>query len=355
MTIKNPIENTRIRSIEPLLAPAYLKHQMPVSDRVTQQVANYRRQVSDIVHGRDRRLLVVVGPCSIHDPEASLEYAKRLAVLKQQLKDDLLILMRVYFEKPRTTIGWKGFINDPHLDNSCDINNGVLKARELLLAINQLGLGVATEFLDTITPQYIADLVSWAAIGARTTESQVHRNLASGLSMPVGFKNSTTGNMQVAVDAIVAANNPHHFLSVTEHGVAAIVQTDGNPDCHVILRGGSHTGPNYSSEHVAKMLALLEKKHRVQSVMIDCSHGNSQKDHNNQIVVLNDVVSQISHGAEHITGVMIESFLEAGNQALAGLDALTFGQSVTDACISWDETQSLLLDLAKQVKSARDL
>lgn len=347
------IENIRIQSIEPLLAPAYLKHQMPIPDVTANFVAASRQQVADVIHSKDSRPLVVVGPCSVHDPKATLDYAERLQKLQQQLQEDLLILMRVYFEKPRTTIGWKGFINDPKLDHSCDINNGIIQARELLLAINGLGLPVATEFLDTITPQYISDLVSWAAIGARTTESQVHRNLASGLSMPVGFKNGTTGNVQVAVDAVVAANNPHHFLSVTEHGVAAIVQTEGNSDCHIILRGGTNTGPNFSAESVEQAMAKLSDKNVIASVMIDCSHGNSQKQYAKQADVLNAVATQIQQGNQAITGVMLESFIEAGNQKLGPVADLQYGVSVTDACLDWRTTEQLLVKFAHQTAKVR--
>jgi 3-deoxy-7-phosphoheptulonate synthase len=349
------IENTQICRIEPLLSPASLKYQYPAPYGLVEHMVSTRQAVRDIMHANDQRLLVVVGPCSMHDPKACLDYAKRLTRLKDEHGDALLILMRVYFEKPRTTIGWKGFINDPLLNSSCDINTGVTEARRLLLDINAMGLGVATEFLDTITPQYIADLISWAAIGARTTESQAHRNLASGLSMPVGFKNGTTGNMQIAVDAIVAANSPHHFLSVTDHGMAAIVQTVGNPDCQIILRGGSDTGPNYDASYVEQALTLLEKKGRLPSVMVDCSHGNSSKDFKKQALVLESIKSQIAAGNKKLHGVMIESFIEQGNQPLDDPQQLVYGKSVTDACIGWDETQTLLADLAAHIRQVREL
>jgi 3-deoxy-7-phosphoheptulonate synthase len=353
--MKSKIEDIHIESAKPLLSPAFLKHDMPSSDLIASHVLDVRNQVSNVLHQRDKRLMVVVGPCSIHDPKACLDYARRLQKLKLKVSDSLLVLMRVYFEKPRTTVGWKGLINDPHLDNSCDINAGISLARSLLLQINDLNLGVATEFLDTITPQYIADLVSWAAIGARTTESQVHRNLSSGLSMPVGFKNSTTGNVQIAVDAVVAANNPHHFLSVTENGLAAIVQTQGNPNSHIILRGGSRLGPNYDQGYVEAALALLHEKKRLPSIMVDCSHANSQKDPANQSVVLEAIGEQIAGGASHLSGVMIESFIESGNQPLGSIDSLDYGVSITDACISWSETELLLTNLADQVKRWRQL
>tara|TARA_R110000868_G_scaffold8205_7_gene42785 strand:- start:99558 stop:100592 length:1035 start_codon:yes stop_codon:yes gene_type:complete len=342
--MKNII-NTRIERIKPLISPDLLIEELPADDGLYEHVANARQQIADVLHGRDDRLLVVVGPCSIHDEEAALEYAARLAVLAESLKDKLLIVMRVYFEKPRTTVGWKGLINDPDLDDSYKINKGLRMARKLLLEINRLGLPAATEFLDTITPQYIADLIAWGAIGARTTESQVHRNLASGLSMPLGFKNATNGDVQIAVDAIQAAASSHQFLSVTEQGIAAIVVTKGNEDCQVILRGGNG-GPNYSAEHVAAINEKLLHKKIGAKILIDCSHGNSEKDHAKQKLVVASVCEQTQNPEHNIAGVMIESHLVAGKQALTNASQLVYGQSITDACVDWDETEVLLKQLA---------
>jgi 3-deoxy-7-phosphoheptulonate synthase len=296
---------------------------------------------------------VVVGPCSIHDPVAGVEYAMRLRILAEQHQDDLRIVMRVYFEKPRTTVGWKGLINDPHLDGSYRINEGLRIARKLLLDLAALGLPAGCEFLDPISPQFTSDLVSWAAIGARTTESQVHRELASGLSMPVGFKNGTGGGLQMAIDAVRAASHPHSFLGVTEQGLAGIVVTTGNPNCHVILRGGRQ-GPNYDRAHVQRVLAMLRDEGLAPRVMIDASHDNSGKDHRRQPDVVRDVAAQIADGERGIAGLMIESFLVEGRQELVDPGQLTYGQSVTDACVGWDTTATLLRELAAAVRARRE-
>jgi len=343
------IENTHIQSIDPLLSPDWLKHQHPITAKLNKHVYTVRQQIERIIQGKDPRVLVIVGPCSVHDPAAIIDYAKRLHRLSRQVEDSICVVMRTYFEKPRTSLGWKGFINDPYLDESYDINTGLTQARKLLFEINALGLGVATEFLDTITPQYIADLVSWAAIGARTTESQVHRNLSSGLSMPVGFKNSTTGNISIAIDAIKAAANPHHFLSITDQGVAAIVRTYGNPNCHIVLRGGSESGPNYHAANIQQAQEALISNKLNPSIMVDCSHGNSQKDYHKQSEVLRSISAQIVNGSEHIIGVMLESFIEPGNQKLTDKNKLQYGKSITDACIGWDETEKLICEFAKAI------
>lgn len=305
-----------------------------------------------VLNGEDDRLIVVVGPCSVHDPEAALDYASRLKGLADELSEDLLILMRVYFEKPRTTVGWKGLINDPHLDGSFDINEGLRLSRGLLLEIAELGLPAGCEFLDPISPQFFADVVAWGAIGARTTESQVHRDLASGLSMPVGFKNGTDGNTQIAVDALRAAAYPHHFLGVTEQGLAAIVGARGNPDCHVILRG-STSGTNYDSESVNATLSALRKVGLPERVMIDTSHGNSDKDYRRQPAVARDIATQLAGGQSGIVGVLMESFLEDGNQNLTDGADLVYGQSVTDACMGWEMTVPVLQKLAEAVRERR--
>jgi 3-deoxy-7-phosphoheptulonate synthase len=315
-------------------------------------VSAARDHVNRIITGEDDRLLVVVGPCSIHDTKAALEYAGKLLPLRQQLAGELDIVMRVYFEKPRTRSGWKGLINDPYIDGSFKINDGLRIARKLLVDLTAMGLPVGCEFLDTISPQFIADCVSWGAIGARTTESQVHRELASGLSMAVGFKNGTDGNVKIAIDAIHAAQTPHHFLSITKQGVAAIVHTKGNTVGHLILRGSTQ-GPNYSSEHVKKVAKDLADAGLRPGIIIDCSHGNSQKDHNRQPIVARDVASQIAAGENAIIGVMLESHLKAGNQKEAPLDKLEYGKSITDACIAFEDTAAVLTDLAAAVKKRR--
>jgi 3-deoxy-7-phosphoheptulonate synthase len=343
-------DDLRIGGISPLISPAVLSYYLPMTEKAASLVADSRRQTEDILSGKDDRLLVVVGPCSIHDPSAAIEYGQRLKDAIDHHKKDLHIVMRVYFEKPRTTVGWKGLINDPHLDNSFDINRGLRFARELLLQLAEMGVSAGTEFLDTISPQYVADLIAWGAIGARTTESQIHRELASGLSMPVGFKNGTGGSIQIALDAIGAANNPHNFLSVTKQGVSAIVTTTGNKSCHLILRGGKD-GPNYSREKIEDATAKLREKGLPEQLMIDCSHGNSNKDYRNQPLVAADLCEQMANGATDIASVMIESNLIEGNQKIS--DNMTYGQSVTDACINWQNTEEVLEAFAQAVQKRR--
>lgn len=347
----HPTDDLHIRDLRPLLPPAILMEEIPIDDVAARTVASARTAMADILRRRDDRLAVVVGPCSVHDTDAGMEYARRLAEVATRYRDDLLVIMRVYFEKPRTTIGWKGLINDPGLDDSYRINDGLRLARRLLLSVNQLGLAVGTEFLDPITPQFIADLVAWGAIGARTSESQVHRELASGLSMPVGFKNGTRGTVQIALDAIGSAQHPHHFLSVTKQGLAAIVATAGNPDCHLILRGGSH-GPNYQPEAVADAVGRLRAASLCPRVMIDCSHANSQKDHERQVQVASEVASQVAETAD-IAGVMLESFLVDGKQKQTPGAELVYGQSITDACMGWERTLPLFDTLASAVRARR--
>jgi 3-deoxy-7-phosphoheptulonate synthase len=344
-------DDVRIKEIKELVPPAHVFREYPVSNRAAQTTYNARQAIHRVLHGADDRLLVVVGPCSIHDFEAAMEYARRLEKEMLRHADDLIIVMRVYFEKPRTTVGWKGLINDPRLDGSFRINEGVRLARKLLLEINDLGLPCATEFLDTITPQYTADLISWGAIGARTTESQVHRELAAGLSCPVGFKNGTDGNVRIAVDAIRAASAPHHFLSVTKGGHSAIVSTAGNEDCHVILRGGKE--PNYDAASVDKCCQDIAASGLAARVMVDFSHANSSKKYERQIEVAKDVAGQIAGGDERIVGVMVESHLVAGRQDLSPDTPLEYGKSVTDACINWEDTLGVLETLAQGVRQRR--
>lgn len=351
MTRMNKTDDIRINGIDELLPPIAHLYELPLDDKAAELVESTRNQIADLIHGRDKRLLAVIGPCSIHDPKAALEYARRLLPLRQKYEKELLIVMRVYFEKPRTTVGWKGLINDPYLDGTFDINFGLRQARRLLLDLNNLGMPASTEFLDMITPQYYADLISWGAIGARTTESQVHRELASGLSCPVGFKNGTDGNLKIAIDAIGAASHPHHFLSVTKAGHSAIVHTAGNPDCHVILRGGK--APNYSAADVQAACQLLAQAGLREQVMIDCSHANSAKQHRRQIDVAADVAAQIAAGERRITGVMIESHLNEGRQDITPGQPLQHGVSVTDACLSWQQTAPVLRQLAEAVKARR--
>jgi 3-deoxy-7-phosphoheptulonate synthase len=343
--------DVRVQSIRPLLSPAILREEIPISAEVETIVARGRREVSDALHGRDDRLIVLVGPCSIHDTAAGLEYAARLSRLAREVESTLCVVMRVYFEKPRTTVGWKGLINDPFLDDTHQINEGLRRARGFLRDVSALGLPCGTEFLDPITPQFTADLVSWGAIGARTTESQVHRQLASGLSMPIGFKNGTQGTVQIAVDAVVSARSPHRFVGVTEQGLAAIVQTTGNSDCHVILRGGAR--PNYDTGSVAVTAELLAKANAIPRVMIDASHGNSEKNHLKQKDVAADVALQISRGSRSVFGVMLESFLVGGRQDLKARAELVYGQSITDACLSFTDTEDVLRRLAASVKERR--
>ncbi len=333
-------------STMPLRAPQELRSTLPVSDTAAETVAGTRDRIRALLDGSDPRLLVIVGPCSIHDLDAAREYARLLLPLRHALADRLEIVMRVYFEKPRTTTGWKGLIADPHLDGSHDMNEGLRLARTLLLDLAEQGMPAATEFLDPTVPQYIADLVAWAAIGARTTESQTHRQMASGLSMPVGFKNGTDGSLATAVNAIISAAAPHHFLGLSDDGRAAIVQTTGNPDCHLVLRGGK-TGPNYDAASTGAAVAALAKHGVASRVLVDCSHDNATKDHNRQAVVLADLAAQVRSGAEHLLGAMIESHLVAGKQApSADRSQLTYGQSITDACVDFSTTERMLRLLA---------
>jgi len=344
-------DDLRIKEIKELVPPANLINELACSEEASRAVHDARLAAHRILHAMDERLLVVIGPCSIHDPKAALEYARRLVAERQRYSAELEIVMRVYFEKPRTTVGWKGLINDPDLDGSFRINRGLRLARQLLLAISELGLPAGCEYLDMITPQYIADLVSWGAIGARTTESQVHRELASGLSCPVGFKNGTDGNIRIAVDAIKAAQQPHHFLSVTKAGHSAIVSTRGNEDCHLILRGG--TQPNYDAASVDAASAELARAGLAQRLMIDASHANSGKDPSRQLDVCADVARQIAHGEERIIGMMIESHLVGGRQDLVPGQPLTYGQSITDSCLGWEQSQECLHTLASGVRERR--
>ena len=346
-------DDVRIEGLRPLMPPAILMEEIHPGEEAIGRLAEARQQISDIVHGKDDRLLVVVGPCSIHDPKAALDYAKRLKLVRDQHANDLCIVMRTYFEKPRTTVGWKGLINDPNLDGSFDINHGLRVARGLLSALAELDLPAGTEFLDPISPQFVADLVSWGAIGARTTESQVHRELASGLSMPVGFKNGTRGTVKIAVEAVKAARNPHHFLSVTKQGLTAIVATKGNLDCHVILRGGAGK-PNYQAEDVAETVEMLEGAGLEGRLMVDCSHANSGKDHEKQASVASALGQQVAHGSTGVFGVMLESFLVGGRQDTDSGTELKYGQSITDACMSWDVTVPVIEGLADSVRQRRN-
>jgi 3-deoxy-7-phosphoheptulonate synthase len=345
-------DDERIQNVTLLPSPEALIRSFPIdSSSVEGLVTQTRRRLRDIIHGRSDRLLVVLGPCSIHDPEAAVDYAKRLGVERARLAADLEIVMRVYFEKPRTTVGWKGLINDPFLDGSFQIHEGLRIARHLLLRINHLGVPAASEFLDTISPQYIGDLISWGAIGARTTESQVHRELASGLSAPIGFKNGTDGNVKIAIDAILAARQKHHFLSIHKNGQVAIVETRGNDDCHLILRGGKT--PNYDARSIDAAARTLAAAGLDDRVMVDCSHANSQKNHERQMLVARELASQIAAGERRVSGVMIESALKGGRQDIVPGRPLVYGQSVTDACISWDDTVPVLETLAQAVRDRR--
>ncbi len=346
-------DDVRIDGLRPLIPPAILMEEIHPGEEAITRIAEARQQISNIVHGKDDRLVVVVGPCSIHDPNAAMEYGKRLKGLADQHVDDLLIAMRTYFEKPRTTVGWKGLINDPNLDGSFDINHGLRIARGLLSALAELGLPAGSEFLDPISPQFVADLVSWGAIGARTTESQVHRELASGLSMPVGFKNGTRGTVKIAVEAVKAARNPHHFLSVTKQGLTAIVATKGNLDCHVILRGGTGK-PNYHPEAIAETVQMLAASGLEPRLMVDCSHANSGKNHEKQAGVASAVAQQVAEGGSGIFGVMLESFLVGGRQDKKDGEELAYGQSITDACMSWEVTVPVVEKLAASVRSRRN-
>lgn len=349
----SPTNDTRIRAVRPLTTPALLQEKLPASDAVLATVLQSREAISNVLHGRDDRLVVVVGPCSIHDHDQAMAYARLLKVQADTLKADLVVVMRTYFEKPRTTVGWKGYINDPHLDGSFSINEGLELARALLLDVLGLGLAVGTEFLDLLSPQFISDLVSWGAIGARTTESQSHRQLASGLSCPVGFKNGTDGGVKIASDAILAAQSVHAFMGMTQMGQAAIFETTGNDNCHVILRGGKV--PNYSAADVNAACNLLKGAGLVEQVMVDVSHANSSKDHLRQMAVCEDVAEQVSLGERRIMGVMIESHLHEGRQDLIPGVSLRSGVSVTDACISFEQTIPLLGSLAQAVRARREL
>jgi 3-deoxy-7-phosphoheptulonate synthase len=351
-TMQQLIDDLRIRSANVVDPPLALEAERPVSDRAADLVYQTRQQILRILRLTDPRLLVVVGPCSIHDTDAALEYARLLKPLAAELARDLLLVMRVYFEKPRTTIGWKGLINDPHLDESFKINDGLRMARNLLLDLAEMGVPAGTEFLDMITPQYLAALVSWGAIGARTTESQVHRQLVSGISCPVGFKNGTSGNVQIAIEAILSAGQAHNFLGHTKHGQTAIFVTKGNRDCHIILRGGRNT-TNYDAAAVEETCKQMEKAAIRPQVMIDCSHANSHKDHTQQSGVARNVATQIAAGDKRIIGVMLESNLVAGAQKLVPGQPLVYGQSITDACIDWNETKVALNELAAAVRSSR--
>ncbi len=344
-------DNLRIEGSRGLIPPVIMLDEMPVTERAASVINDARQSVSDILHGKDDRLAVVVGPCSVHDMEAALEYGERLLGVLPHYQNQLLIIMRVYFEKPRTTVGWKGFINDPNLDGSFEVNKGLRMARQLLLTLSDKGLPCGTEFLDTISPQFIADLIAWGAIGARTTESQVHRELASGLSAPIGFKNGTDGSVQIAIDAIGAARSPHHFLSVTKQGNTAIFKTIGNKDSHVILRG-SKRRTNYDESSIASVAAQLSAANLPASVMVDCSHGNSRKDYRKQPQVAEAVCQQIAAGSRSILGVMLESHLEAGNQSIDD-KPLTYGMSITDACLSWQMTVPILDNLAEALEQRR--
>jgi 3-deoxy-7-phosphoheptulonate synthase len=344
-------DDLRIREMKELTPPSHLIREFPVTPEAEQTASQARVALHRILHGQDDRLMVVIGPCSIHDPNAALEYARRLVEQRRRFAGELEVIMRVYFEKPRTTVGWKGMINDPYMDNSFRINDGLRMARELLRDINELGLPAGTEFLDVISPQYIADLISWGAIGARTTESQVHRELASGLSCPVGFKNGTDGNIKIAADAIKAASQPHHFLSVTKGGHSAIVSTAGNEDCHIILRGGKT--PNYDAASVEEACKQLAANGLAGRLMIDASHANSSKNPQNQVPVCADIGRQIAGGDTRIVGVMVESHLVGGRQDLVPGKELTYGQSVTDGCIDWETSIAVLEDLAASVRQRR--
>ena len=355
MNVRTHLDQVRDRRIAqevPLATPAAILEELPLVPDLAEVVVRGRSEIADILDRADDRLLVVVGPCSVHDPDAAVEYARRLSRSARELHDDLCVAMRVYFEKPRTTTGWKGMINDPHLDMSGDVNTGLRMARKLLLEVLELELYVGCEFLDPITPQYITDTVSWGAIGARTTESQIHRQLASGLSMPVGFKNRTDGNVDVAVDAVRAAAAPHAFAGIDESGTPAIMHTSGNEDCHIILRGG-RGAPNYSSATVADALARLRAAGLRERLVIDASHDNSGKDHARQPLVVEDLAEQIGAGNDAVVGVMLESFLVAGRQELASGSSLTYGQSITDACMAWETTEEALDRLAAAVRARR--
>ncbi len=344
-------DDLRIVGIQEVLPPAQLHEQLPISESASETVFNARNATQAILHQRDDRLIVIVGPCSIHDPNAARDYANRLQPLITELADDLHIIMRVYFEKPRSVVGWKGLINDPYLDGSFKINDGLHIARKLLLDLAEMGVPAATEYLDLISPQYIADLVSWGAIGARTTESQAHRELASGLSCPVGFKNATDGGLQIAVDACLSASKPHHFMSVTKTGHSAIFSTTGNPDCHVILRGGK--SPNYDADSINQAAEVIGRSGQPVRLMVDCSHANSGKNHIQQATVCREVAAQVAKGDARIIGLMLESNLIGGRQNAEPGTPLVYGQSITDACMAWNDSEPLLRELAASVRARR--
>jgi 3-deoxy-7-phosphoheptulonate synthase len=350
--MSHQVDDLRIKLTKVVLPPVFLDEEMPITDAASDTVYETRQAICNVMAGSDKRLIVVVGPCSIHDTKAARDYAAKLKNVMAEVGKELLVVMRVYFEKPRTTIGWKGLINDPYLDHSYKINDGLRMSRRLLLDLAEMGVPAGTEFLDMISPQYVAALVSWGAIGARTTESQIHRQLVSGLSCPVGFKNATSGDVQTALEAIQSAAKPHTFMGVSKHGLAAILVTGGNPDTHVILRGGSNT-VNYTPEAVNDVCARLEKSKLKPQAMIDCSHANSLKDHTKQGAVCRSVAAQVAAGDRRIIGLMIESNLVAGAQKLVPGAPLTYGQSVTDACIGWDETEVLIKELAEAVSKGR--
>lgn len=345
--------NLKVSGITPIIAPADLRQVFPMSDTTREFVSRSREKIKEILQRRDRRLMVVVGPCSIHDPEAAVEYARRLSSLARRVDDQLMLVMRVYFEKPRTTVGWKGLINDPDMDGSHNISKGLGIARGLLYKLTCLEVPVANEMLDPITPEYVADLISWGAIGARTTESQTHRELASGLSFPIGFKNGTDGNLQIAIDAMISARAPHSFLGINREGKASIIQTTGNPDVHIVLRGGSRK-PNYLPEDILHTEEILKKNGQLPTIMVDCSHGNSNKDYKRQPEVLEQVISQVVAGNQSISGLMIESNLEEGNQKVpADHTQLKYGVSITDACINWETTEHILLESHKRLQKRK--
>ena len=349
--------DVNIRQLDPIPAPRYFLKELPLTNEMSDLVLKSRQEIRDVLHGRDDRLLAIVGPCSIHDPKAAHEYAERLAAVKKELDDRLVIVMRVYFEKPRTTIGWKGLINDPDIDGSCNIRKGLLLARRTLLGVLDECLAAATEFLEPTSPQYISDAISWGAIGARNTESQVHRQLASGLSMPIGFKNATDGSIEAPADSCFASAQQHTFFGIDHLGRAAVVKTLGNPDCHVVLRGSSH-GPNYDAASVAKAMDTIRAEMPADSaaahgLIVDCSHGNSGKDEHRQAQVVRDIAGRIAKGEQGITGIMMESFIEGGNQKAAPLDQLVYGKSITDKCLSWNTTEQLLRELAHAVAARR--
>lgn len=347
------LEDTNVRGVEPLVSPRAIKARLPSDRALADHILRFRQEIRDILHGRDRhRLLVVVGPCSIHDPNAALDYARRLREVAEAAREHLLILMRTYFEKPRTAVGWKGLLNDPRLDGSCDVRAGLFAARRVLLDVGRLGLPCATEFLDPITPAFLADLVSWASVGARTIESQTHREMASGLSMPVGLKNPTDGNLTVVRHALIAAAHPHSFLGVGPDGATSVIHTTGNRDCHLVLRGGAG-GPNHGAEHIDRAIELIRDVAPPRPVMVDCSHDNSGKNHERQGAVCRDVLGAVAEGREAICGVMLESHLEPGRQKWEPGLPLAYGVSITDACIGWAETRELLAEIEACVAAQR--